>query len=93
MPILYCVTHSQVQVDASVPVPVWGLSDIRRARDCNARSADPAYRQVNANAMETAEILAAHLNLAIEGRERMHENDRSATGFLPLPEFDQRAYA
>ena len=39
-------------------------------------------------AMETAEILATHLRLAIEVRERMHENDRSATGFLPPPEFE-----
>ena len=39
-------------------------------------------------AIETAEILATHLGLAIEVRERMHENDRSATGFLPPPEFE-----
>lgn len=39
-------------------------------------------------AIETAEILASHLRLAVEVRERMHENDRSATGFLPPPEFE-----
>jgi broad specificity phosphatase PhoE len=39
-------------------------------------------------AIETAEILADHLGLAVEVRERMHENDRSATGFLPSPEFE-----
>ncbi|MBB6408299.1 hypothetical protein HNQ71_000943 [Mesorhizobium sangaii] len=32
MPILYYVTHPQVQVDANIPVPEWGLSDIGRAR-------------------------------------------------------------
>ena len=39
-------------------------------------------------ALETAEILARHLRLAVEFRERMHENDRSATGFLLPPEFE-----
>lgn len=39
-------------------------------------------------AIETAEILADHLYLTVEIRERMHENDRSATGFLPPPEFE-----
>lgn len=39
-------------------------------------------------AIETAEILAKYLGLAVEMRERMHENDRSATGFLPPPEFE-----
>jgi len=39
-------------------------------------------------AIETAEILAKHLRLAVEVRERMHENDRSATGFLSPPEFE-----
>lgn len=39
-------------------------------------------------AIETAEILATHLGLTVEVRARMHENDRSATGFLPPPEFE-----
>jgi broad specificity phosphatase PhoE len=39
-------------------------------------------------AIETAEILGAALDLSIEVREAMRENDRSATGFLPPAEFD-----
>ena len=39
-------------------------------------------------AIETAEILAGQLGLTVEVREGMHENDRSATGFLPPPEFE-----
>lgn len=39
-------------------------------------------------AVETAEVLGRHLDLAVQVRERMHENDRSATGFLPPPEFE-----
>jgi broad specificity phosphatase PhoE len=39
-------------------------------------------------AVETAEIIARKLNIAVEVREAMHENDRSATGFLPASEFE-----
>lgn len=42
-------------------------------------------------AVETAEVLARHLHLTVEVRERMHENDRSATGFLLPPEFESVA--
>ncbi|WP_457153619.1 histidine phosphatase family protein [Mesorhizobium sp. P5_C1] len=94
MPILYYVTHPQVQVDANIPVPEWGLSDIGRARAV-AMLDQPwigSIRRIVSSAerkaLETAEILATHLGLAIEVRERMHENDRSATGFLPPPEFE-----
>jgi broad specificity phosphatase PhoE len=94
MPILYYVTHPQVQVDANVPVPEWGLSDIGRARAFAmldrpwVGSIRRIVSSAERKAMETAEILAAHLRLAIEVRQRMHENDRSATGFLPPPEFE-----
>ena len=94
MPILYYVTHPQVQVDANIPVPEWGLSDIGRARAIAmldqpwVGSIGRIVSSAERKAMETAEILATHLGLAIEVRERMHENDRSATGFLPPPEFE-----
>ena len=94
MPILYYVTHPQVQIDAAVPVPEWGLSDIGRARAV-AMLDQPwvgSIRRIVSSgerkAIETGEILARHLRLAVEVRERMHENDRSATGFLPPPEFE-----
>ncbi|TSE08764.1 histidine phosphatase family protein [Mesorhizobium intechi] len=94
MPILYYVTHPQVQIDASIAVPEWGLSDVGRARAV-AMLDQPwvgAVRRIVSSgerkAMETAEILSSHLRLAVEVRERTHENDRSATGFLPPPEFE-----
>jgi len=94
VPILYYVTHPQVQIDADVPVPEWGLSDVGRARAV-AMLDQPwvgAIRRIVSSgerkALETAEILARHLHLAVEVRDRMHENDRSATGFLPPPEFE-----
>lgn len=42
-------------------------------------------------AIETARILAETSGAAIEIIEAMHENDRSATGFLPPPEFEKAA--
>ncbi|RWD97760.1 histidine phosphatase family protein [Mesorhizobium sp.] len=94
MPIAYYITHPQVQIDGSIPVPEWGLSDIGRAR-ASAMLDQPwvgSIRRIVSSgerkAIETAEILAKHLRLAVEVRERMHENDRSATGFLPPPEFE-----
>jgi broad specificity phosphatase PhoE len=42
-------------------------------------------------AVETAAILAANLGITPEVRVRMHENDRSATGFLDGPAFEATA--
>ena len=94
MPIAYYITHPQVQIDANVPVPEWGLSEIGQARAVAMLDqpwVGPIRRIVSSverKAIETAEILAKHLGLAVEVREAMHENDRSATGFLPPPEFE-----
>lgn len=94
MPIAYFITHPQVQIDANVPVPDWGLSEIGRARALVmldqpwVGSIRRVVSSAERKAIETAEILGKHLGLAVEVRERMHENDRSATGFLPPPEFE-----
>jgi len=48
---------------------------------------DPAV-PVPSWGFETAEIIARELNVTVEVREAMHENDRSATGFLPPYEFE-----
>jgi len=94
VPLAYYITHPQVRIDANIPVPEWGLSDIGRARAV-AMLGQPwigSIRRIVSSAerkaIETAEVLARHLGLAVEVRERMHENDRSATGFLPPPEFE-----
>jgi broad specificity phosphatase PhoE len=90
----YYVTHPQVRIDANVPVPEWGLSEIGRARALAmldqpwVGSIRRIVSSAERKAIETAEILAKHLGLAVEVREAMHENDRSATGFLPPPEFE-----
>lgn len=88
------LTHPQVKIDPAVPVPLWGLSDVghARARDF-ARSALMAdttqiISSGETKAIETAQPIAAALGIGLEVREAMHENDRSATGYLPPPEFE-----
>jgi broad specificity phosphatase PhoE len=93
----FYLTHPQVRIDPNVPVPKWGLSDVGRARAEAGQAATWAQRIGNivssgeTKALETAEIFAKPRGLTIEIREAMHENGRSATGFLPPPEFEQIA--
>ncbi|TPN83270.1 histidine phosphatase family protein [Mesorhizobium sp. CU2] len=94
MPIAYYITHPQVRIDSDIPVPEWGLSDIGQARAVAmldqpwVGSIRHIVSSAERKAIETAEVLAGHLHLDVEVRQRMHENDRSATGFLPPPEFE-----
>ncbi|WP_439404844.1 histidine phosphatase family protein [Bradyrhizobium sp. DASA03076] len=91
------LTHPQVTIDPSIPVPEWGLSQIGRARteSVTATGRLSGTRQVicsgERKAIETAEIIAAKLGIGVEVREAMHENDRSATGFLVPDEFEATA--
>jgi broad specificity phosphatase PhoE len=88
------LTHPQVQVDPTVPVPSWGLSAVGRARVLAMVAAGwlRGTRQITASAerkaLETAEPIASALGVRVEVRDAMHENDRSATGFLPPREFE-----
>lgn len=97
MTIIRYLTHPQVQIDPDVPVPKWGLSPVGRARtetaaqSCWLASTIRIVSSGERKAIETAEIIAGRLGLAIEIREAMHENDRSATGFLAPAEFEQVA--
>ncbi|TCT05113.1 histidine phosphatase family protein [Aquabacter spiritensis] len=93
------VSHPQVRIDPAIPVPDWPLTDVGRARaHAFARWAKlGAYGRIVASlevkAQETAQIFGAALGIPVEARRDMHENDRSATGFLPEPEFQSVADA
>ena len=91
------ITHPQVRIDPEVPVPKWGLSEIGHARAV-ATAALPWVKTLGriissdeTKAIETTEILARAAGISIEIHARGHENDRSATGFLPPPEFEKAA--
>jgi broad specificity phosphatase PhoE len=88
------LSHPQVSIDPAIPVPDWGLSPIGRSR-VEAIKTAPILRgtrlvvsSAERKALETASILAEVLDLEISVRAGSHENDRSATGFLPPEEFE-----
>lgn len=91
------VTHPQVQIDANVPVPLWGLNSEgrRRAEAFAARSVVPAGSMIfssrETKAMQLADILAEAAGSLVLTDHLMGENDRSATGFLPPNLFEDMA--
>lgn len=95
----YYLTHSQVQIDPSIPVPQWSLSLKGRQRIEASRN-KPWLRSLRRivssderKAVETATILAKALDLSVEQRPNMGENDRSATGFITPDKFEAAADA
>jgi len=96
--VLY-LSHPQVRVDAATPVPRWSLSDQGRAR-MDAVAGRPWLAGVTrllaseeTKAVEAAQVVAAALGRDVEVGVDLHENDRSATGFLPPAEFEAVADA
>ncbi|BCW88299.1 hypothetical protein sos41_14380 [Alphaproteobacteria bacterium SO-S41] len=96
---VFYLTHSQVQIDPAVPVPDWGLSELGRTR---ARlAAEAAWTQgvttivssQERKAVETAAIIAEARGLTAAADAAMHENDRSATGYLKPDVFELMADA
>lgn len=97
MPILHLITHPEVVIDPSVPVPAWPLSPRGVART-QAMLARPwvagitsVFSSTERKATDMAAILAGHLGLDFAMREALGENDRSATGYLPRAEFEATA--
>lgn len=92
----WCIylTHPEVAIDPKVPVPKWGLSEIGRERAEQATGLAFASKigavvsSGETKAIETAQYFAALHAIQPLVREDLHENDRSATGFLPPAEFE-----
>ena len=91
------LSHPQVQINAHVPVPLWGLSELGRARGeaLAHRGVVPLHATIYSSkerkAVEFAQILAQPAGALVLRDHRMGENDRSATGFLPPKLFEQTA--
>jgi broad specificity phosphatase PhoE len=84
-------------VSRDVPVPQWPLSELGRAR-MRAGLAQPWIAGITAiycsserKAIDSAEILSGHLDIAFREVAELGENDRSSTGFLPPDEFERVA--
>ena len=95
----YYLTHPQVRIDPAVPVPDWSLSETGLARARLAAAAPQFSKLVHIassaerKAVETAEAIAEPRGLPVLSLPLTHENDRSATGFLPPDEFERVADA
>ena len=93
----YFITHPNVVVSDTVPVPQWPLSDLGRSRMKAAlglpwvKNLTAIYCSTEQKAIDSANILSAHLQLPIKALHALGENDRSSTGFLPPPEFEKVA--
>lgn len=91
------VSHPQVQMNANVPVPLWGLSaeGRRRAEAFAVSGVVPLGAMVFSSrerkALELAELLAVEAGTLVLADHLMGENDRSATGFLPPDMFEATA--
>lgn len=87
----WCVylTHPEVKIDPDVPVPEWGLSDIGRERAGKAtflpfaKEIKQVISSAEVKAVETAQVFSGRMNVFHRVLQFLHENDRSATGFLP----------
>ncbi len=91
------LTHPQVAIDPAIPIPRWSLSETGRARVA-ALTASGALTGTGAvvssdetKALETARPLAESIACPLQIGADLHENDRSATGFLPPDEFEATA--
>lgn len=96
---VFYLSHPEVVIDPQRPVPKWPLSAIGRAR-CEACVQSPVLAALSmiltsdeTKAAETAAIFAAPRDLTPIIIPNSGENDRSATGFVPEPEFSALADA
>lgn len=93
------LTHPQVQMDRLIPVPLWSLSDEGRQRVANfiARRTLPAgafiFSSRETKAMQMADMFSEITGTPALSDHLMGENDRTATGFLLPPIFEETADA
>ena len=88
MGVLRYVSHPEVSVDPSTPVPRWSISDVGRERATAgstrswATGIDRIVSSPETKAIETAGILGAAADIEYEIRDGIGEIDRSSTGYV-----------
>ena len=99
--LIWIVTHADVVIDPAVPVPDWGLNPKGAARHAALAerwiacrpAPDAIWSSDERKAREGAAPLAEACGLMARTDPGLGENDRSATGFIPEPEFSRVASA
>lgn len=93
------ITHPEVVIDPHVPVPQWPLSPRGRERmellagKLAGTAISAVWSSDERKAMDGAEILAARLGIPHHVMAALGENDRTASGYIPEPEFSRVAEA
>jgi len=88
------VTHPEVVIDPTVPVPEWPLSaeGLRRTRLMLERpwvaGIAHVFSSAERKARDAAALFGDRLGVMPVVMEALGENDRSATGYLPKAEFE-----
>ena len=98
MSVVHFISHPEVEVDPAKSVPQWRLSAKGKIRmqsfaETVAVPFVAVWSSDEMKAVEAAAILARQLGLSARIEHNLHENDRSATGFLPPQEFELTADA
>lgn len=95
MPLIYFITHPEVNIDPVVPVNKWSLSDPGRERT-KMMLTQPwiydiqmIYSSEELKAHQMAEIVGSHLGLDVQTHSKLGEVDRSSTGFLEERELEK----
>lgn len=93
------VTHAEVEIDPDRPVTDWPLNALGRSRHAafcdhpDLQGVGAVYCSEERKARDGAEIHASRLGLMPRIVTALGENDRSATGYLPQPAFEEMADA
>ncbi len=97
MPTLHFITHPEVVINPSVPVPDWPLSaeGVRRMvlaleKPWMSRLG-AVFSSAERKATDAARLVAGRFGLLPVIVAELGENDRSATGYLPKAEFEATA--
>lgn len=97
MPTLHFITHPEVVIDPSVPVPDWPLSP-EGVRRMGLALEQPWMSRLGAvfssaerKAIDIARLVGKRFRLLPVIVAELGENDRSATGYLPKAEFEATA--
>jgi broad specificity phosphatase PhoE len=99
MSIVHFITHPEVAIDPSRPVADWPLSPVGIRRVVLMLEAPwvsivrAVFCSAERKATDMACMMADHLSLMPVIIDGLRENDRSATGYLPKPEFEIMADA
>lgn len=94
---IWFITHPDVVIDPHIPVSQWSLSARGIARmKIFCRREDlfdirAVWSSAETKALDGAQIMASELGVSCQVDERLHENDRSATGYLPAKKFEAMA--